>query len=133
MKNFIIILVAGFLFSCGGSSEVDQTKPESILNAVFSAANSGDYALLKDFCDPKGEGDKDVQMICEVAAENADKELISEFKKYFSKGKITGEVDIEKDDGVEYAELPFSFGPNGDKKEVMVLVKREGNWYLYSF
>lgn len=133
MKNFIVILIAVFLFSCGGNSQVDQTKPESILNAVFNAANTGDYVVLKDLCDPKGESDKDAQMICEVAAEDADEELIAEFRKYFSKGKIAGAVDIETDDGVEYAEIPFNFGPDGDEREIMVLVKRDGKWYLHSF
>lgn len=130
MRNIIFITIAMFLASCGGNSgSLDQTKPESIMNAIFEAANSGNYDALGNLCDPKGENDKDTKMICKLGKGKADDELKSDFKKYFAKGKVTGTPKIEGDK----CKLDFTFGRDGTKKETMNFIKRDGKWYLYSF
>jgi hypothetical protein len=51
-------------------------------------------------------------------------------RKNFAKGAI---VDSEISSDGEKAEVNFTFGPDGDKKETMKLQLVEGKWYLYSF
>lgn len=104
------------------------TSPESVVQAVFDAAISGDFGSLKEICDPLGENDGDTQMICDLAADDTNRE---EFVQYFATGKINGEVKISPD-GSE-AEVPFLFGPDGDREETMVLINRDGRWYLFGF
>ncbi len=101
---------------------VDQSDPKKVVQAVFDAAQTKNYALLQNLCAP--DCDSDCKMICQLSAENED-----EFLKYFSKGKITGEAKINGDK----ADVPFLFGPQGDKEETMRLVKVDGKWFLQSY
>lgn len=102
--------------------------PESVVQAIFDAANSGDFASLKDLCDPLGENDGDTQMICDLATDETNQE---EFVQYFAAGKISGDTQISPD-GAQTA-VPFLFGPDGDSEETMVLINRDGQWYLFGF
>ncbi|GAB4539555.1 MAG: hypothetical protein Kow0063_28480 [Anaerolineae bacterium] len=104
------------------------TSPESVVQAIFEAAKSGDFASLKDLCDPLGENDSDTQMICDLATDDANRE---EFVQNFATGQINGDARISAD-GTE-AEVPFLFGPDGDREETMKLVNRDGRWYLFDF
>ncbi len=105
-----------------------SASPESVLQTVFNAAQSGDFASLKDLCDPLGENDKSAQDICDLAVDEINRESFVEF---FAKGKITGNASISPDGGE--AEVPFLFGPTGDREETMKLINRDGQWYLYGF
>jgi tetratricopeptide (TPR) repeat protein len=104
------------------------TSPESVVQVIFDAAKSGDFASLQDLCDPLGENDSDTQMICDLATDETNRE---EFVQYFATGKISGDAKISRD-GAQ-AEVPFLFGPDGDSEETMELINRDGRWYLYSF
>ena len=81
--------------------------------------------MMKNLCDPKNENDGDTRDICQLK----DEKIQKEFVKYFKNGKLNGETQIDGDKAI----VPFLFGPNGDKKEEMKLVKRDGKWYLYDF
>ena len=98
------------------------------MQVIFEAAKSGDFAPLKELCDPLGENDSDTQMICNLATDETNRE---EFVEYFATGKISGEARISRN-GAE-AEVPFLFGPDGDNEETMNLINRDGQWYLSSF
>lgn len=98
---------------------VDQSKPELVVQAVFDAAKSKDFALLKGLCAPDADGD--TKMIC-----NLDEKSKEEFIKYFGMGKIDGVPKIE---GTK-AEVNILFGPDGKKKETMKLVQIDGKWFL---
>ena len=109
-----------------GMSPVES--PESVVQAVFDAATSGDFGSLGDLCDPVGENDDDTQMICDTATDGANRD---EFVQYFASGKVNGVATISPD-GTE-ATVPLLFGPGGDDEETMTLINRDGQWYLYSF
>lgn len=98
---------------------VDQSKPEAVVQAVFDAAKSKDFSLLKGLCAPDADGD--TKMIC-----NVDEKSQEEFIKYFGMGKIEGTPKIEG----TIAEVNILFGPDGKKKETMKLVQIDGKWFL---
>lgn len=106
--------------------EVDLTDPASVVEAVFTAAQTEDFSVLSSLCDPRGDNDGDTQMICDITDDHEDRDL---FVEYFAPGKIYGEVVIDGD----MAQVPFLFGPDGDQEEAMILILRDGKWYLYSF
>ncbi len=103
-------------------------SPESVVQTIFDAARSGDFAVLDGLCDPLGENDGDTQMICDLAGDDANRD---EFVQFFATGEIGGDAVISPDGN--RAEVPFIFGPDGNSEETMELINREGQWYLYSF
>ncbi len=110
--------------SCGGKPKDPQADPKQVAESIFDAAKSGHYEGLAVLVDT--EADSDSKMIAQVAA---DASLQNEFKKYFSKGKVSGEPTIEG----EKASVKILFGPDGDKEETFEMVKKNGKWYLQSF
>jgi hypothetical protein len=102
--------------------------PEIVVQTIFDAAKSGDFAALKDLCDPLGENDSDTQMICDMATDDTNGE---EFIQYFAAGKISGDAKISLEG--DKAEVAFLFGPDGDREETMELINRDGQWYLFGF
>jgi tetratricopeptide (TPR) repeat protein len=104
------------------------TSPESVVQAIFDAAKSGDFASLKNLCDPLGENDGDTQGICDLATDDTNRE---EFVQYFATGRISGDAQISPEG--DKAEVPFLFGPDGDREETMGLINRDGQWYLFGF
>ncbi len=132
-KILFIVILSSFLFTSivTGLSErkiilkkIDQTKPENIVKALFYAAKTKNFKILKNLCDPTGKGDGDTKRICKMP-----KKMVKDFVLYFKKGKIWGKTLIKKN----RAQVPFLFGPKGKKKETMNLVNRKGKWYLSSF
>ena len=105
--------------------EVDFSDPASVMEAVFTAAQTGDFALLSGLCDPLGENDGDTTSICAITTDHPDRDS---FVAFFASGKVT-DVAISDD----RAEVSFLFGPDGNKEETMVMVERDGRWYLLSF
>lgn len=138
--SLIIVLLLSFNFvsfsQTNSDYAIDFTSPESVVSAIFYAAQSEDFALLRGLCDPYGEGDGDTERIC-IISDVADgtfegdydaEEILSEFVDIFGNCYINGNVTYES----QIASVPFSFGP-GRGEETMNLVNRNGNWYLYSF
>jgi len=131
MKKIAFILTvlcsSVIIMSCGGqtgdTTDVNTT-PESVVQAVFDAAKSGDFSKLGGLCDPRGENDGDTRKICEL-----EKDMESEFVEYFKEGKVAGDAVINGDQ----AEVPILFGPEGGEEETMKVVQRDGKWYLMSF
>jgi len=111
--------------TAGGTTSV---SPEDVVHAIFVAAQTGDFAILGGLCDPLGENDGDTQDICDLATNAAGRE---DFVAYFAKGKVSGKAAIGA--AGDTAEVPFLFGPAGDKAETMKLINRDGMWYLFSF
>ena len=105
---------------------VDYANPAAVVQAVFSAAATGDYVNLSGLCDPLGENDGDTALICEITTGHANE---NDFIQIFANGRINGDVIING----ERAELPFLFGPAGDQQETMILILRDGRWYLLEF
>ena len=64
----------------GGSTSgaVDLTDPASVLQAVFTAAQTEDFAVLSSLCDPQGENDDDTALICAITADHPEKDLFVE-------------------------------------------------------
>jgi len=111
--------------AAGGAASM---SPEDVVQAIFDAAVAGDFAPLKSLCDPQGENDGDTQDICDLATSAAGRE---DFVAYFARGKVSGDATVSAAGDV--AEVPFLFGPDGDRAETMKLINRNGKWYLYSF
>lgn len=125
-------------FSIRAHAQIDQTTPETALEAVFQAAKSGDGEGLSLLCDPMGENDGDTECICAFdpnynRARCREQFPAKEFKAAFQDAKITDVPKITLTNGVEFAEVPFLFGPGATRKETMNMVKRDGKWYLLSF
>lgn len=111
-------------------------EPESVLNAVFYAARTQDFAILSVLCDPKGEGDGDTKKLCSVGQPSSDSKFKMMFVKAFSHAKITGKAEYIKGSGMAGAKIPFDFvDPENGKTihETMDLVQHYGNWYLSSY
>ncbi len=104
------------------AAAVDQSKPELVVQAVFEAAKTKNFAPLKGLCAPDADGD--TKRICELTEKDA-----AEFIQYFGAGKIDG-VPVIKGNT---AEVNILFGPEGKKKETMKLVQIEGKWFLQGF
>jgi hypothetical protein len=117
-------ILAGVQFAPGTAGP----SPESMVQTIFDAAKSGNFALLQGLCDPLGKNDNDTQTICNWATDETNR---GEFIKYFAAGRINGEATISPD-GTQ-AEVPFLFGPDGDNEETMELINRDGRWYLFGF
>jgi hypothetical protein len=114
--------------TAAGAGDVDFTNPVAVLQAVFVAANTGEFEVLQGLCDPLAENDADTQNICDVATDDTSSDSFVEF---FSTGQIAGGVEVSEDGS--QIEIPFLFGPDGQREETMTLINRSGNWYLYSF
>ncbi len=122
---FLFLMLSFAAFSCNSKSggSVDQSNPESVVNAIFEAAKTSDYGILNGLCDP--EGDRDVTMICEMKKGH---EKEQRFIEAFKTGKIDGKARIEGDK----AEVDILFGPDNSEDETIKLIKKEGKWYLKS-
>jgi hypothetical protein len=110
------------------TAAADTSGPEGVLQAVFDTAKSGDFAPLADLCDPLGENDGDTQAICDLASDESDRES---FIAYFRNASMAGPAQISPDG--KTADVPFLSGPDGDQEETMVLIRRDGRWYLLQF
>lgn len=117
---------------------VDQSKPEAVVQAMFDAARTEEFAPLATLCDPLQQNDGDTDCICAMAprykahqcSQNSmNRVSVEEYKQYFLKGSVKGEARIEGD----AAEVDFLFGAEGRNSETMSLVRRDGKWYLSSF
>jgi hypothetical protein len=105
---------------------VDHSDPAAVTQAIFDAASTGDSSMLASLCDPEGKNDGDTRWICEITPNAYG---WAEFVNYFKFAKLNGEVKVQGD----RAAVPFLFGPNGTQEETMLLIKRNGKWYLFSF
>jgi hypothetical protein len=132
---FLTLALALTLAGCGSDVvdktqrdgfQVDHDNPSSVVEAIFVVAKGADAKILGGLCDPNGQVDLDVRRICEYA-HGFDPE--GEFPMFFGEGKVAGPHQILGD----RAWVPFLFGPNGDKRDTIQLVRREGKWYLEQF
>jgi len=103
-----------------------QSDPVAVVEALFTAARSGDFAPLTELCDPAGEGDGDTRQICALGR---DSRGASRFVEAFRNGRVTGPARPRGD----RASVPILFGAAGDRPETIELVRRSGRWYLLSF
>ena len=121
----LLLAVLG-LAPATATADVDHGDPVAVLQAVIDAARSRDFAPLAALCDPKAENDADTRRICALATNAAGAD---DFVSYFGSGRVTGPAAVEGD----RARVPFVFGPDGTRAETMVLVNRDGKWYLLGF
>jgi hypothetical protein len=126
--------------------EIDFKDPQSVVNAIFYAAQTRDFAVLRCLCDPYGKADGDTKELCSISqvaeqiedyggSENT-KKILDGFVATFESGRISGQVTYEDYEVTQFAKVPFLFNhPGGENRrdETMKLVKRHGNWYLSSF
>ncbi len=152
MKHKTVLLLSCILFSMllnaqeNRAFKLNQKYCTNVVKSIFNAAKSRSFDDLNRLCDPSGFGDRDVKRICSITqlantiratdtSDNAKKNL-EEFISIYESGKINGDVVYEKDGDTEYARVPIWYNhPLGEHRsnETMVLVKRTGKWYLYSF
>jgi hypothetical protein len=128
------------------SYEIDFKDPQSVVNAIFYAAQTRDFGVLRCLCDPYGKADGDTKGLCSISqiaeqiedyggSENT-KKILDGFVAMFESGRISGQVTYEDYEGTQFAKVSFLFNhPGGENRrdETMKLVKRHGNWYLSSF
>jgi hypothetical protein len=110
------------------SLNIQLTPPERVVNALFIAARNQNFDLLANLCDPDGENDDDTQQICNLATDETDR---SEFVQLFWKGRLNGMASFNSEG--DMAQVPIRLDPDSSKEETMVLIKRNGQWYLYGF
>lgn len=101
---------------------IDQSSPEALAKSIFRAAKTGIYSGMKGVV--AEVADEEVREIANVAT--AAPEFQQMFHKHFGKGKVAGEV-MTKDD---QAMVPILFGPDGDKKETLGMVRKDGRWFF---
>lgn len=101
-------------------------SPERVVEAVFDAARYGDASWLVDLCVFGEEADGDVRALCDL---KPDHPRWSSFVETFRTGEVTGPVEVDGD----RARVPFRFGPDGGRTEVMELIRVSGRWSLASF
>lgn len=123
----LLAMVTIFIVACKSKTKEAQdaqADPRSVAEAIFDAARSGNYDGLAVLID--ADADEDSKMIANVSG---DKETQDQFKKYFSKGKVSDEPTVEG----ETASVNILFGPDGTKEETFKMVRKNGKWYLQSF
>jgi hypothetical protein len=118
-----------------------NSSPESVMNTIFQAAQSGEVGILKFLLPPYDEQrgeipcDGDCKALCNPGHESMREEFggnyvtLGYFKEYFSKAKIIGTPSITGDE----AKVNFVFGPNLERNETMNMQRINGKWYLGSF
>ncbi len=132
MKHIIysslFILVIAFS-SCSSSKqqESNQASPEQVVELLFKAAQSRDFSILKNLCDPEGKNDGDTKRLCNLESES--NEWQQQFVAFFSQGEITGQPIIKGNE----AQVNFKFGDKQSVSETMHLVKHGDKWFLSSF
>lgn len=139
MKLFFfsfLLSVASFSFTQEKKSDTDiQSSPKLVLEEVFRAAQTSDYSNLYLLCPPSGENDGDTQQfICNISSASVEQQ--NEFKSYFEKAYITGEVKYSNSSTEEKASIDFWFNhPGGESRsnETMHFVKMNEKWFLLSF
>lgn len=124
--TFVAMMRSVVLGAATPAGAVDFSDPAAVVQAVFDAAASQDFSVLSSLCDPMGENDEDTAMVCAITADHASRDS---FVEYFSKGKLVSEGEIH----AGRYEVPFLVGPNGDQAETMILIQRDGKWYLFDF
>lgn len=130
----IFLLSIGLITSCG-TEVTDKTAPDNLgpqstpsmtVEAIFAAAKGGDPKLLADLCDPQEQGDIETRRICDYA-NGFDPD--GEFPMFWGSGKIDGEPMVSESNAL----VPILFGPRGDRRDTLELVKRGEKWYLLRF
>jgi hypothetical protein len=67
-----------------------------VVQTILDAAQSGNFAALKDMCDPLGENDTNTQEICELATDEPSRDR---FVQYFAPGRLSGNAGISLSEG----------------------------------
>lgn len=120
----ITIMATAVITACHSKPADPQSSPKALAEAIFNAAQSGNYNGLPALIDADADGDSK-----RIALAASDPATAQEFQQYFSKGKVNGEPVITGDK----ASVNILFGPDGTKEETFEMVKKEGKWYLQSF
>lgn len=148
--TLILIVMISFGLTVTGQNKksyhIDFTNPKSVVNAIFYAAQTKDFAVMQQLCDPNGQGDGDTQKLCAISQiakqvgdddDNGDNQKkLDEFVKMFRSARINGTISYNDREGTQYARVPFLFNPSereSRNSETMELVKRNGKWYLSNF
>lgn len=129
-KHFRILAICSifmFINLIGHAAGKINDNPASVVQAIFSAAKTGNYALLSGLCNPSQQGDGDTKMICGMSEQNT--EVKREFREHFRTGKIIGKAVIQGDT----ATVKIKFGLQGKDDEEFRLVRIDGKWYLQGY
>jgi hypothetical protein len=103
-----------------------QKSPENVMKYIFDSAKKGDFSNFRYLCDPYGENDSDVNQFCNIELLSDKKK--DQFRKEIENGRIMSKAKIENDK----AEIEFAFGQSSNKLEKMIMINRNGLWYLQS-
>jgi Tol biopolymer transport system component/Flp pilus assembly protein TadD len=107
---------------------IDFTDPAAVLQAVFDAARTRDFAILPHLCDPLHMNDVGTTELCSITD---DHELKDSFVQYYGAGRIAGEVEYIEANQKTFARINFIYGPSGSLTlATMELIQRDGLWYL---
>lgn len=120
MLSIIMLLTTALV--CSGQNS--QAQPETVAEAIFAAARSGECKNLATLIDTNA--DIDCRRIGQAAT---DESARKSFMEYFAKGKVNGKPVIREDKAL----VNILFGPNGSDEETFEMVKKNGKWYLQSF
>jgi len=103
-----------------------QDEPEWVVQEVFEAARTGNYAKLSGLCCPKPDCwyDSDTEGICNVSS--ASKEKQDEFRRFFEKSEIVSEPVIKGN----LAEIKITNNQYGIRQATVHMVKLLGKCYL---
>lgn len=104
--------------------------PLEVVERMFEAARTRSPALLHGLCDPLGGNDGDTATVCSLTLDAAE---WPQFLRAFEHGRVAGQADYGREGQARTATVPILFGPDGDAEERIVLVERNGRWYLSAF
>ena len=104
-----------------------ESSPVWVANQIFEAAKTGNYAILSTLCDPSGELDEKAVMLCDVINSTESEQV--RFADFFKPGEIYGDPVISGNK----ARIQLKLGPEKYANETIILIKRDGKWYLSSF
>ena len=122
------LLVFGvFLGGCKGNQEGVADEATRVVQALFDAAQAEDFDALSALCDPQDQNNQALERLRNLANEERYRE---EFFFYFAQGRVKGPTLVNMDGT---ASVLVRVGPEGDQREIIHLVRRNGKWYLSSF
>lgn len=140
MKHILLLLVMVYALNVGAQTneyDINFKDPKSVANTIYHAAKTYDYLVLMSVADPCLQHDGDIKQIVGVPYQliyKKNESVVKPFVDTFKDGEVLSDPTYYEEKGEEFCSLKISFN-RGDEQVVddLVLVKRYGNWYLYSF
>lgn len=143
-KTYYLIFIYSLYINISNIQAQSLTKeldaPAKVVQTIFDVAKNNQFALLTNLCDIKKENDKDTHQICTMQEyanrmqnDPEAKKKVDEFVALFKNGEIVGKTSYEQVDDTFIAYVVVNVGAEKERQEIITLIKRGNNWFLYQF